>query len=173
MAEVTGTARQMLGVDVKAVLSVREKLTRLCAAGCTGALHVGGTPGGVLYLVAGRLTHAESPGRPGVGERLVTSGRVAFGAWQAAYAEGFAACRVARVLVRDGCLGEPELARRVLATVRDVTHVLLRDDAAQTRFVPGERHWLGSIPRLDVSGAQQDAHRVRLVGATPLQDGLR
>ena len=52
--------------------SLRHLLNDLGASGWTGALYVDGTPGGVLYLVAGHITHAESPACPGVS--AMTSG---------------------------------------------------------------------------------------------------
>jgi uncharacterized protein DUF4388 len=132
------------GADVDSV-SLRRVLHQLAQDGRSGALHVGGSPGGVLYLVAGQIAHAESPACPGIGARLVTSGRLAAGAWRAAYAEGAFDCRVGRVLVRDGHVGQNELARRVASAVREATRAVLRSDGATVRFVDGERHWLGVV----------------------------
>ncbi|HEU4347469.1 MAG TPA: DUF4388 domain-containing protein, partial [Actinoplanes sp.] len=123
--------------------SLRHLLNQLGSSGQTGALHIAGPPGGVLYLVAGHLTHAESPACPDVGERLVASGRLSAQTWKAAYEEGRAQHRVGRTLVRDGHLGQHELAARVIATICDTTHALLQGPDAPVRFVPGERHWLG------------------------------
>jgi hypothetical protein len=67
-----------------ATAPLRRLLTELSESGRTGALHVGGTPGGALFLVAGRITYAESPACPGLGDRLVGSGRMSAGAWRAA-----------------------------------------------------------------------------------------
>ena len=77
--------------------SLRQLLHQLGASGQTGALHIDGTPGGVLYLIAGHITHAESPVCPGVGERLVASGRLSAATWTAAYDEGHAEHRVGRI----------------------------------------------------------------------------
>ena len=38
-----------------ATASLRLLLTELGESGRTGALHIGGTPGGVLYLISGRI----------------------------------------------------------------------------------------------------------------------
>ncbi len=124
---------------------MRRLLTELGESGRTGALHVGGTPGGVLYLIAGRIAYAESPACPGLGERLVSSGRLAPQTWRAVYAEGRGSHRVGRVLLRDGRLGRNELALRVMAVIVDATHVLLQQADAPARFAPGERHWLGEV----------------------------
>ncbi len=142
--------------------SLCDLLQSLGAERRTGALHLDGTPGGVLYLVDGHLTYAESPACPGVGERLVASGRLSAGTWQAVYEEGRAAHRVGASLVRDGHVGRHELACRVVATIGDVTHAVLQGDDARGRFVPGRRHWLGVIARVDLGTlVAQTARRLR------------
>jgi hypothetical protein len=151
--------------------SLSRLLHQLGASGQTGALHVDGTPGGVLYLTAGHITHAESPVCPGVGERLVASGRLSAATWTAAYDEGHAEHRVGRLLVRAGHLGQNELACRVVATICDTTHALLQGDDAPIRFVPGERHWLGVITQVELGALiHETAKRLRTVPA-PRTDG--
>ncbi|GLZ01324.1 DUF4388 domain-containing protein [Actinoplanes sp. NBRC 103695] len=118
--------------------SLRHILYELAEAGRTGALHVGGSPGGVLYLVAGQITHAESPACPGVGERLVASGRIPAGG-----------------SIEDGHVSRPELASRCLAAAGEATRAVLRGDNATVRFVEGERHLLGLI------WAARPPHRAR------------
>ncbi|MEV6306438.1 DUF4388 domain-containing protein [Actinoplanes sp. NPDC051861] len=151
-----------------ATASMRRLLTELGGSGRTGALHVGGTPGGVIYLTAGRITYAETPACPGLGERLVGSGRLAPQTWQAVYREGSGRHQVGRVLVRDGWLGRNELALRVVSVIADATHELLRQAYAPACFVPGELHWLGPVVRPD-----HDAQTVRLVAAVSPEDGPR
>jgi hypothetical protein len=148
-----------------ATATLRSLLIELSESGRTGALHVGGHPGGVFYLIAGRITHAESPACPGIGERLVASGRVPARAWQAAYADGRGTHRVGRLLQRDGVIGQTELALRVVATIGDATHEILRTGAgAPVRFVPGERHWLGEIAHLEPGAlGHVTAQRLRTV----------
>jgi hypothetical protein len=132
------------------VNALRHLLTNLAEAGRTGALHVGGT-GGVIYLVAGRITHAEAPNCPDIGERLVSSGRLSAAAWQAAYATGHSTAAVGRALVQDGHLGHHELACRVVAAITAATHTLLQgSDDAPMHFVPGERHWFGTVTHVDL-----------------------
>ncbi|WP_433302050.1 hypothetical protein ACQP2F_07925 [Actinoplanes sp. CA-030573] len=124
-----------------AVGALRRLLSELGEDWRTGAVEVGGRPGGVLYLVAGRIAYAETPATPTLGERLVASGRVSPAAWNAARAEG----RGARLLVRDGLIGPNELALRLVAAIGDATRLLLRSEGAPLRFVPGARHWLGVV----------------------------
>ncbi|MFC7532164.1 DUF4388 domain-containing protein [Actinoplanes sp. GCM10030250] len=144
-----------------ATASMRRLLTDLGESGRTGALHVGGSPGGVFYLTAGRITYAETPACPGLGERLVGSGRLAPQTWRAAYREGRGGQRVGWVLLRDGRLGQNELALRVVAVIADATHELLQQSSAPARFVPGERHWLGAGAGVDL-GALGHPAAVRL-----------
>jgi hypothetical protein len=150
-----------------ATASLRHLLTELAESGRTGALHIGGSPGGALYLVAGRITYAESPASPGIGDRLVTSGRLPAAAWRRAYADGAAGCRVGRLLVARGLLGRNELACRVVAAICDATHALLQsDDDAPVRFVPDEQHAFGVVAQVELSVlGDETARRLRAVPA--------
>lgn len=144
--------------------SLCDLLQSLGAVGRTGALHFGGDPGGVLYLVDGHLTYAESPASPGLGERLVASGRLSAATWRAAFEAGRDARRVGLLLVRDGHLGRHELACRVVATIGDATHAVLQGDDARVWFVPEQRHWLGVIAQVDLAAlVLRTARRLRTV----------
>ncbi|MCO8274627.1 hypothetical protein M1L60_28925 [Actinoplanes sp. TRM 88003] len=146
-----------------ATAGLRRQLTELGETTRTGALHVGGSPGGVLYLVAGRIAYAETPASPGLGDRLVASGRIAAATWQALLAEGRGAHRVGRLLLRDGAIGRNELALRVVAAIADATHELLQSAEAPVRFVPGERHWLGPVDGGDLGApGHLTARRLRV-----------
>jgi hypothetical protein len=150
-----------------ATASLRHLLTALAETGRTGALHIGGTPGGALYLVAGRITYAESPASPGIGDRLVTSGRLPAAAWRRAYADGAADRRVGRLLVARGLLGRNELACRVVAAICDATHALLQSDCdAPVRFAPGEQHAFGVVAQIELGAlGNETARRLRAVPA--------
>ncbi|MFI5491740.1 DUF4388 domain-containing protein [Actinoplanes sp. NPDC051859] len=152
------------------MISLSHRLAALAEAGRTGALHLGGSPGGVVYLVAGRITYAESPACPGIGERLVGSGRLSAAQWQAAYDRGHATRQVARTLLRDGHLGHHELACRVVATITAVTHTLLSAADAPMLFVPGERHWFGTMAQVDLQLGPEMARRLL---ARPVPRGAR
>jgi hypothetical protein len=134
----------------RATAPLRRLLTELGESGRTGALHIDGIPGGTLYLVAGRITHAESGACPGIGERLIASGRISRRAWRLAYESGHAHNRVAHALVRAGHIGQGELACRVVAAITDATHALLQSDDAPVRFAAGERHWFGVVAQLEL-----------------------
>ena len=138
--------------------ALRNLLTNLAESGRTGALHVGRAPGGVVYLVAGRITYAESPACPGIGERLVACGRLSAAVWESAYAAGCDSGTVGRVLVHGGHLGHHELACRVVAAITAATHtLLLAGSDAPLRFVPGERHWFGPVARVDLGALGAEA----------------
>jgi hypothetical protein len=148
-----------------ATAALRHRLTELGEDGRTGALHVHGRPGGVIYLVAGRIAYAATPACPGLGDRLVASGRVSARDWAAAVAEGRGAHRVGRVLLRDGLIGRNELALKLAAAIADAAGELLQaETAAAVRFVPGERHWLGAIAEVELGDVGHiTAQRLRRV----------
>ncbi|MEU7905227.1 DUF4388 domain-containing protein [Actinoplanes sp. NPDC049118] len=146
--------------------SLRRLLVNLAEAGRTGALHIDGSPGGVLYLVAGRLTYAESPACPGIGERLVACGRLSEAAWLSAYESGVDSRAVGRVLLREGHLGHHELACRVVAAITAATHALLQSDAP-VRFVPDERHWFGTVAQVELGGLGHETAKRLLTRPAP------
>jgi hypothetical protein len=158
-----------------ATAALRRLLAELGESGRTGALHIGGRPGGVLYLISGRIAYAETPACPGIGERLVGSGRLPAAAWQAAYQAGRGTHAVGRVLVRDGHLGQNELACRVIAAISDATlAVLTSDDEAPVGFVPGERHWLGVVTQVELGAlGHETARRMLAVPVAPPGGGAR
>jgi hypothetical protein len=152
------------------VNALRHLLTNLAEAGRTGALHVDDPAGGVIYLVAGRITHAEAAGCPGIGERLVDSGRLSAAAWQAAYVAGRFSGTVGRELVHDGHLGHHELACRVVATITAATHALLLcGEDAPLRFVPDERHWFGTVTQIELGALGAETARRLFTSPLPRQ----
>ncbi len=143
-----------------ATAPLRHLLTELGTAGSTGVLHIDGSPGGSLFLVEGRISHAETPACPGVGQRLVSSGRLAVAAWESAYRAGHRDGTVGARLVDDGHLAPGELVCRALAAICDAAHVLLRDDEAPARFEAGRRHWLGPVTQIELTALScETAHR--------------
>lgn len=149
-----------------ATAPMRHLLTELAATGRTGAVHVDGLPGGTFYLVAGRVTYAESPACPGIRERLLRSGRLTEADWQAAYREGQARREVGRALVQRGGLEHGELVCHVLASICDAGHAVLQTTGAHVRFAPDERHWLGLIAQLELTALSRETAR-RQVATAP------
>lgn len=142
-----------------ATAALRHLLTELGRARHTGALHVDGTPGGTVYLVAGRVTYAESPAVPGVDARLIGSGRLSAHVFAQVYRAGYAECRVGALLVQRGHLEQGELTCRVLATICDATHAVLQGDGPRVHFVPNERHWLGQVTQIELTVLAREAAR--------------
>ena len=152
-----------------ATVAVRHLLTILAGTRHTGALHVGGTPGGTIYVLAGRVTYAESPASPGVGARLITSGRLAEQIWWAAYEAGQAERRVGSLLVQQGHLGQGELVCRVLAVICDATQAIVQGAAGPARFVRDEQHWLGPVTQLELTALARETTR-RLLPHIPAEN---
>lgn len=111
----------------------------------TGALHVSGEPGGVVYLSAGEVSYIDTPVAPGVDVLAVRSGRVCDHDWFAAFDAGQAGHEVGEVLVGRGLLGRRELEVFTLSAMFDAALCVLPMTAGTYRFAPDDRHWLGIV----------------------------
>jgi hypothetical protein len=136
-----------------------QLLTQAAGERRTGALVVGGQPGGTVYLVEGQVTYAESPAAPGVGELLTASGRLSGRTWEAALAAGTAAGRVGRVLLDEGHLTQGELELCVLGALYDAAYFALAPAAAPVDFVDGATHWLGRVVSVDPAAVDRESRR--------------
>lgn len=134
-------------------------LTQVAGERQTGALVVGGQPGGTVYLIEGHVTHAESAAAPGVGQLLTASGRLAARTWQAALDAGTARARVGELLVTQGHLTQGELELCVLGTIYDAAYFALAPPAAPVEFLPSAAHWLGPIVRVEAAAVAREARR--------------
>ena len=134
-------------------------LTQVAGERQTGALVVGGHPGGTVYLIEGHVTHAESAAAPGVGELLTASGRLAARTWQAALDAGTSGARVGQLLVGQGHLTQGELELCVLGTIYDAAYFALSPASAPVEFLDGAMHWLGPIIRVDAAAVNREARR--------------
>jgi len=139
-------------------------LSQVAGEGQTGALVVGGHPGGVVYLVDGLVIYAESPAAPGVGELLTASGRLAGRTWQAALDAGAPTARVGLLLLDQGHLTQGELELCVLGALYDAAYFALAPSGAPTEFRAGATHWLGTVVRVDAAAVTRESRRrVRLL----------
>ncbi|MEV0898428.1 DUF4388 domain-containing protein [Actinoplanes sp. NPDC049802] len=139
-------------------------LTQVAGARQTGALMVGGHPGGTVYVFEGRVIYAESPSAPGVGELLTSSGRLAGRTWQNALDLGTSTARVGRLLVEQGHLTQGELELCVLGATYDAAYFVLGADAAPIDFLPGATHWLGAVVHIDAAAVNREVRRrIRLL----------
>ena len=134
-------------------------LTQVAGERRTGALVVGGHPGGTVYLIDGRITQAESPAAPGVGELLTASGRLAGRTWQAALDAGTAQGQVGRILLDQGHLTQGELELCVLGAIYDAAYFALAPASAPVDFLDDATHWLGPIITVDPAAVNRETRR--------------
>jgi hypothetical protein len=134
-------------------------LTQVAGERRTGALVVGGHPGGTVYLLEGHVTYADSPAAPGVGELLTASGRLAGRTWQAALDAGTAPAQVGRILLEQGHLTQGELELCVLGALYDAAYFALSPTSAPVEFLDGAMHWLGTVIRVDPAAVNREARR--------------
>jgi len=142
-------------------MSPVDLLTRAAGERWTGALVVGGHPGGTVYLVEGRVVHAESPAAPGVGELLTSSGRLAARTWQNALDLGTSTARVGRLLIEQGHLTQGELELCVLGAIYDAAYFALASSSAPApaEFLDRAAHWLGPIVHIDPAAVLRESRR--------------
>ncbi|MGW4948243.1 MarR family transcriptional regulator [Actinoplanes sp. NPDC004185] len=134
-------------------------LTQAAGERQTGALVVGGHPGGTVYLIEGQVSYAESAAAPGVGELLTASGRLAARTWQAALDAGTSRAQVGRLLLDQGHLTQGELELCVLGATYDAAYFALSPASAPVDFLDGAAHWLGPIVRVDPAAVAREARR--------------
>ncbi|GIF00146.1 DUF4388 domain-containing protein [Paractinoplanes rishiriensis] len=127
----------------------------------TGALVVGGHPGGTVYVLEGRVIYAESPAAPGVGELLTSSGRLAGRTWQNALDRGTSTARVGRLLVEQGHLTQGELELCVLGATYDAAYFALAPASARVEFLDEATHWLGPVVHIDPAAIDREVARRR------------
>jgi hypothetical protein len=134
-------------------------LTQAAGERHTGALVVGGQPGGTVHLVEGAVVYAESPAAPGVGELLTSSGRLAGRTWQSALDAGAARSRVGQVLLEQGHLTQGELELCVLGAIYDAAYFALAPAEAPAEFRAGVTHWLGPVVRVEAAAVDRESRR--------------
>jgi hypothetical protein len=134
-------------------------LTQAAGERQTGALVVGGQPGGTVYLIEGQVTYAESAAAPGVGELLTASGRLAARTWQAALDAGTSRAQVGQILLDQGHLTQGELELCVLGATYDAAYFALSPASAPVDFLEGATHWLGQVVRIDPAAITREARR--------------
>ena len=134
-------------------------LTQVAGERRTGALVVGGHPGGTVYLVEGTVSYAESVAAPGVGELLTASGRLAGRTWQAALDAGTSRAQVGPLLLEQGHLTQGELELCVLGALYDAAYFALSPASAPADFLDGAGHWIGPVIRVDAAAVNREVRR--------------
>ncbi|MFJ3903388.1 transcriptional regulator [Streptomyces sp. NPDC090025] len=138
--------------------SVSPMLTRLAAERATGALL---RDHGTLYLVDGRVVHAESPSSPGVEVLLMAGGRLPRAGWQEAVDRAGARGAVGRFLVDSGALHDGELEICHLGAVFDAAFFALGPASGPTRFRYGVGHWFGAVRPVATETVERETRRRR------------
>jgi hypothetical protein len=137
---------------------LRESLEPWCAAGVTGALRVLDPPGGVVYVVDGRIAYAETPVASGVERLLTASGRLPADAWRAAVTAGRAQHRIGPELVDAGLVTQTELEALGVIALYDAAFFLF-DLVVSAHFEHRARHPVGHLRTLDLRSVCQEVDR--------------
>lgn len=137
---------------------LRESLEPWCAAGVTGALRVLDPPGGVVYVVDGRIAYAETPVASGVERLLTASGRLPADAWRAAVTAGRAQHRIGPELVDAGLVTQTELEALGVIALHDAAFFLF-DLVVSAHFEHRARHPVGHLRTLDLRSVCQEVDR--------------
>ncbi|MFF7182673.1 transcriptional regulator [Streptomyces sp. NPDC008121] len=139
-------------------MTVSPMLTRLASERATGALL---RDHGTLYLVDGRVVHAESPAAPGLDVLLSAAGRLPREGWDEAVDRAGARHQVGRFLVDSGRLGDGELEICHLGAVFDAAFFVLAPGSGPTRFRYGVAHWFGTVRPVSAEAVERETVRRR------------
>ncbi|MEU8522748.1 transcriptional regulator [Streptomyces sp. NBC_01216] len=139
-------------------MTVSPMLVRLAEERATGALL---RDHGTLYLVDGRVVHAESPAAPGLDVLLTTGGRLPRERWDEAVDRAGASRAVGRFLVDSGRLHGGELEICHLGAVFDAAFFALAPGSGPTRFRYGVGHWFGSVRPVSTEAVERETVRRR------------
>lgn len=115
-----------------------KALGQLAAAGATGALTVHGEPGGVIFLVGGRVNGVESPAAPSIDRLLTAAGLVPERVWETIPS------RPARALVEGGHVTAAQIEVCALQALHDAAYFVLGTLRPELRFDADVEHWLGA-----------------------------
>ncbi|GHH67185.1 hypothetical protein GCM10017673_13930 [Streptosporangium violaceochromogenes] len=143
----------------EAMQTVRDALIGLADDHATGALRLGRI--GTLYLVDGRVTHAESAVSPAVEDLLTACGRISAHAVRQARQAATAQRPGGERLISQGVLTRGELELCALGALLDAAYFLLGATVHRPGFQPGARHWLGARWHLDVTELSRECERRR------------
>ncbi|MET8688280.1 transcriptional regulator [Streptomyces sp. NPDC004732] len=138
--------------------AISPLLTRLAAERASGAfLRAQGT----LYLVEGRVVHAESPAAPGVDVLLTAGGALEQQGWQEALSAAGTRHEVGRELVASGRVTAGELEICHLGALFDAAFFVLGAANGPTRFRYGVAHWLGPVRPVPAAAVERETVRRR------------
>ena len=152
-------------------VQVADELAGLAREGASGALRVGGEPGGTIYLSGGELAFAESAAAPDLGSRLVNSRRLGVDQWRRAQRDSRAYGCAGDMLLRRGLIDVAEWQALLRSAALDALLALAMQLAGAAAppgvasvFVPRQAHHDGSPLRMDIGWAwtlaAQEAERL-------------
>jgi hypothetical protein len=158
---------------------IAGELAAWARQGASGALEIPGKPGGAIHLSQGYLCYAECSLAPGLGSRLIHSGKVPALRWndiegQAGPDGDIGGLLIAQALVTAGQL--QSMLRSVTLDALVALTSALRDVpfVPSTRFRPGKPHWAGGFLRLDPTAAWADVGgKATRLGQYSVQAGAR
>jgi hypothetical protein len=185
---------------------ITGELARLARAKATGVLRIDGSPNGAIYLDGGRITFGESSGAPGIGVRLTGSRRLPESQWRMLTADRPTA-KTGELLVEQGLVTRDELKTILRSATLDAIIALTVPAAAAPaetaptpvapadtgsaaagpppvsfKFIARQRHWAGSVIRLDFgtvrgeitrSAGRPAQERIEPVACPKLSDARR
>jgi len=158
-------------ISVQLQSQVAGELAGLARQGASGALRVGGEPGGTIYLRGGQMAFAESAAAPDLGSRLVNSRRLGVDQWRRAQRDSRAYGCTGDMLLRRGLIDAAEWQALLQSAALDALLALAiqlaghgADPGVDTAFVPRRAHRDGSALRMDIgrawAHAAQEAERL-------------
>lgn len=127
---------------------------------------------GTLYLVEGRVVHAESPAAPGIDVLLTAGGSLPRQGWQESLTLAGTRHEVGRHLVDSGRVAAGELEMCHLGALYDAAFFVLGPARGPTRFRYGVAHWLGRVRPVCAEAVERETRRRRalLDGIWPCAD---
>lgn len=133
-------------------------LMRLADERATGALL---RDQGTLYLVDGRVVHAESPAAPGIDVLLTAGGSLPPQGWQEALSLAGTRHEVGRHLIDSGRVTAGELEMCHIGALFDAAFFVLGPASGPTRFRYGVAHWLGRVRPVAAAAVERETRRRR------------
>jgi hypothetical protein len=133
----------------------------------TGAIQVGGEPGGLVHLVDGLTVAVETPGAPGVEVQLLRSGRLTEPDWSGAIGaiagDPAGAIRLGPELISRGLVSAAEMEQLAVAAVFDGAFAIATGQVIDCRLVSTDPFWLPAVPGITADRLWREIDRRRLV----------
>jgi hypothetical protein len=148
--------------EVNARIQIAGEFARLAQQRASGALEIGGSPGGTIFMSGGYLAFAETSAVPDLRSRLISSQRLSASQWREVM-DSEQAHGVGTLLVSREIITINELRALLRSITLDALVALAalppsaEPPAVGVRFWPRRSHWVGSLLRLDIASQWADA----------------